>query len=149
MARTLFEPRGSGWIAGVIALACAAILVNAPTAVWPQSVKTHEEAGRVLAVEKLVVKDGMVSGEVINRSTRLVRDVQLFIRYTWLWDAEMKPGKQDPGSSTYYSLQKELTPGGRLPFTFQPSPPLAKFGGGRYETSVSIAGYTEVIPQGK
>jgi hypothetical protein len=131
------------------ALACAAILVNAPTTVWPQSVKTHEEVGRVLAVEKLVVKDGMVSGEVINRSTRLVRDVQLFIRYTWLWDDEMKPGNQDPGSSTYYTLQKEIAPGGRLPFTFQPSPPLAKIGGGRYETSVSIAGFTEVIPQGK
>ena len=127
MARAIFEPRGTGWIVGVIALACGAILVNAPTPVWPQSVKTHEEAGRVLAVEKLVVKDGMVSGEVINRSTHLVRDVQLFIRYTWLWDAEMKPGKQDPGSSTYYTLQKELMPGGRLPFTFQPSPPLAKF----------------------
>jgi hypothetical protein len=149
MARTLFEQKRSGWIVGMSALACAAILVNAPTTVWPQSVKTHEEAGRVLAVEKLVVKDGMVSGEVINRSTRLVRDVQLFIRYTWLWDDEMKPGNQDPGSSTYYTLQKEIAPGGRLPFTFQPSPPLAKIGGGRYETSVSIAGFTEVIPQGK
>ena len=149
MARTLFEPRSSGWIVGVTALACAAILLNAPTEVWPQSVKTHDEAGRVLAVEKLVVKDGMVSGEVINRSTRLVRDVQLFIRYTWLWDDEMKPGKPDPGSSTYYSLQKEIAPGGRLPFTFQPSPPLANIGGGRYQTSVSIAGFTEVIPQGK
>jgi len=125
------------------------MLVNAPTAAWPQNVKNHEEAARVLVVEKLVVKDEMISGEVFNRSTRLVRDVQLFIRYTWLWDDETKPGKQDPGASTYYTLQKEIASGSRLPFTFQPSPPLAKIGGGRYQTSVSIAGFTEVIPQGK
>jgi hypothetical protein len=149
MDGTLFEHRRSGWIVALSALACGAILANAPPAVWPQNIKTHEDTTRVLGVEKLVVKDEMISGEVVNRSTHLVRDVQLFIRYTWLWNDETKPGKQDPGSSTYYTLQKEIMPGGRLPFTFQPSPPLAKLGGGRYETSVSIAGYTEVIPQTK
>jgi hypothetical protein len=149
MTRTGFADRRSGWIIAVSALACGAILAHTPTAAWPQKVKNHEEAARVLVVEKLVVKDEMISGEVFNRSTRLVRDVQLFIRYTWLWDDETKPGKQDPGASTYYALQKEIAPGGRLPFTFQPSPPLAKIGGGRYQTSVSIAGFTEVIPQGK
>jgi hypothetical protein len=146
MAGTLFKHRGNSWIAAVSAFVCAAVLVNAPTAVWPQSVKTQEDAGRVLAIEKLTVKDGVVSGEVSNRSSRLLRDVQLFIRYTWLWDDEMKPGNVDPGTSTYYNLQKEIAPGGRLPFTFQPSPPLAKMGGGHYQTSVSIAGFTEVIP---
>jgi hypothetical protein len=149
MSWTSFDHRRNCWIASVTAFVCAAILANTPTAVWPQSVKTQEDAGRVLAVEKLVVNDGTISGAVINRSSRLVRDVQLFIRYTWLWDDEMKPGKLDPGTSTYYTLQKEIPPGGRLPFTFQPSPPLAKIGGGRYETSVSIAGFTEVILQGK
>lgn len=149
MDRKFFEPRRSGWLVAVTALACGAILANAPTAVWPQNVKSHEDAARVLIVEKLVVKDEIISGEVINRSTHLVRDAQLFIRYTWLWNNEVKPGKQDPGVSTYYTLQKEIAPGGRLPFTFQPSPPLAKIGDGRYVTSVTIAGFTEVIPQGK
>jgi hypothetical protein len=100
-----------------------------------------------LSVEKVTVNDGVVSGEVFNRSTRLLRDVQLFIRYTWLWDDELKPGKADPGTSSYYTLQKELPAGGRLPFTFNPSPPLPKASGGHFETTVSIAGFTEVIPQ--
>lgn len=149
MTETLSKHKWHCLITAVRAFICGALLVFASTSVWPQSVRTAEDAGRVLAVEKLTVKEGLVSGEVFNRSTRLVRDVQLLVRYTWLWDDEMKPGKVDPGTSTYYTLQKEIPPGGRLPFSFEPSPPLAKIGGGRYETSVSIAGFTEVILQGK
>jgi hypothetical protein len=48
-----------------------------------------------------------------------VRDVQLLIRYTWLWYNETKPGKDDPGTSTYYTLPKEIAPGARLPFSFK------------------------------
>ncbi len=146
MAGILFENKGKCWSTAVGVLVCAAILMHAPSPVWSQSVKTHQDTERVLTIEKLTVKDGIVSGEVSNRSARLLRDVQLLIRYTWLWDDEMKPGKMDPGTSTYYNLQKEIVPGGRLPFTFSPSPPLMQMSGGRYQTSVTIAGFTEVIP---
>jgi len=136
------------WTRLVMASSSAWILLSTPGSVQPQSVKTHEDARQVLVLEKVVVKNGTVSGEVINRSPRLVRAVQLFIRYTWLWDAETKPGKQDPSSSFYYTLREEIKPGARIPFMFEPSSPLARNGGGRYETSVSVAGFTEVIPQG-
>jgi hypothetical protein len=46
-------------------------------------------------------------------------------------------------------LPKEIPAGGRLPFTYSPSPPLPKAPGGRFETTVAIAGYVEVIPQTK
>jgi hypothetical protein len=36
-----------------------------------------------------------------------------------------------------------------VPFTFKPSPPLTKMAGGHFDTSVAIAGFTEVIPQTK
>ena len=138
-----------GWPAGLRALVVGTIMLAAPLTAWPQNVRNREDILRILTVEKVTVADGVVSGEVLNRSANTVRDVQLFIRYTWLWDNEMKPGKKDPGTSTYHTLPSEIAPGGRLPFSFQPSPPLEKIGGGRYETSVSIAGFTEVIPQGK
>ena len=147
MAGTLFEDKGKCWSAAASALLCAAILLHAPPAAWPQSVKTQQDAERVLAIEKLTVKDRVVSGEVSNRLAHLLRDVQLFIRYTWLWDDEMKPGKVDLGTLTYYNLQKEIAPGGPPPFTFSPSPPLTQMSGSRYQTSVTIAGFTEVIPQ--
>jgi hypothetical protein len=136
-------------LTGLSALLSGAIFLGMPHTGLPQSVRTQEEISRILALEKVNVVDGTVSGEVYNRSSNTVRDVQLFIRYTWLWDNEMKPGKNDPGTSAYYTLPNEIPPGGRLPFTFKLSSPLAKMPGGRFETTVSIAGFTEVIPQTK
>jgi hypothetical protein len=138
LARTLF---------GLLAL--LVILIGIPRSGLPQGVRTKEEISRTLTVENVAVRDGGVSGEVVNRGSNTVRDVQLLIRYTWLWDKETKPGKDDPGTSSYSTLPKEIAPGGRLPFSFKPSPPLANASGGHFETSVSIGGFTEVIPQTK
>jgi len=132
---------------GLSALLSGAIFLGIPHTGFPQSVRAREDIARILAVEKINVADGMVSGEVYNRSANTVRDVQLFVRYTWLWDNETKPGKDDPGTSTYYTLPKEIPPGGSLPFTYKPSPPPPKMAGGHFETTVSVAGFTEVIPQ--
>jgi hypothetical protein len=129
------------------ALACTTIFLGAPLSAWPQSLRTRDEIARILSIEKVSIADGAVSGEVFNRSSNTVRDVQLFIRYTWLWDNETKPGKDDPGTSAYYTLPSEMPPGGRVPFNFKPSAPLAKASGGHYETTVSVAGFTEIIPQ--
>jgi len=120
--------------------------------VWPQvgrsqAVRSPDEISRVLVIEKLSAQDGAVSGEVHNLSSRTVRDVQLFVRHTWLWDDERHPGKIDPGTSTFQTLQQEIPPGGTARFNFTQSPPLAKSAGGHFVTTVSIAGFTEVIPQ--
>jgi hypothetical protein len=125
----------------------AGFLILTPAA-SAQSVRGREEASRVLTVEKVAINNGEVSGEVFNHSTHIVRDVQLFIRHTWLWDNETKPGKDDPGTSVYYTLPKEIPPGERAPFNFKPPVPLTN-AGGRFETSVAVAGFTEVIPQPK
>lgn len=131
----------------VVCFALIATLLVCP--VGSQTVRGRGEIAAVLAIEKLSVQEGAVSGEIYNRTSHAIRDVQLFIRYTWLWDEEFKPGKDDPGTSIYYTLPKELPAGGRLPFTFSPSPALPKASGGRFETTVAIAGYAEVIPQAK
>lgn len=110
-----------------------------------QALKSKAEIERVAVVDKLAVRAGVVSGEVLNKSPNLLRDVQLFVRYTWLWEDEKKPGKADPSTSTFYVLPKEIPAGGRLSFTFSPSPPLPKVAGGQFETTVAIAAFAEVI----
>ena len=134
-------------LAGIIVLSMGAMLLTTPLPAWSQSVRAHDETARIVTIEKITVADSVVSGEVFNRSSNNVRDVQLLIRYTWLWDNETKPGKDDPGTSTYYTLPKEIAPGARLPFSFKPSPPLPQVTGGHFETSVAIAGFAEVIQQ--
>lgn len=124
-------------------------IVTWPLAAPAQHLRSHADAARILTLPRVTVVDGAVTGELWNRSNHTVRDVQLFIRYTWLWDDERHPGKLDPGTSTYYTIAKEIAPGARLPFTFTPTPSLPKIAGGHFQTTVSVAGYTEIIPQTK
>jgi|SRR5690242_8911843 hypothetical protein len=115
---------------------------------FAQNIASHDQAGSVLAIENSRVEDGTVSGVIRNRSPNTVRDVQLFIRYPFLWKNEFRPGKDDPSDGFYHIVSGEIPRGGSLPFKFTPSSPLPKRSDGNFgEPSVSIAGYSEVIPQ--
>jgi cation transporter-like permease len=72
---------------GVRTLLVGTIMLAGPLTAWPQNVRDREEIVRILTVEKITVADGVISGEVLNRSANTLRDVQLFICYTWLWDS--------------------------------------------------------------
>jgi len=130
---------------GVIAMALA--IVSLPFVARAQKVLTEAETARIVALEKVTVRDGVVAGEVRNKASHPVREVQLFLRYTWLWDDERHPGSTDPGTSTYYTLKETIQSGDKINFTYKPSPPLPKIAGGRFDTSVKIAGFSEIIPQ--
>ena len=126
------------------------ILVSWPKLAFSQTVASHEQAGSVLTIDQVTVQNGTVAGEIRNKSKNIIRDVQLFIRYTWLWTDERHPGKDDPGRAFYQTVAGEIAPGGSLPFKFTPSPPLPKRSDGKFEgPSVSIAGFTQVITQSR
>jgi hypothetical protein len=131
------------------------LLLGGILALWPkpsfsQSVASQEQAGSVLAIDKVMVQDGTVAGEIRNKSKNTVRDVQLFIRYTWLWANEFRPGKDNPSEAFYQTVAGEIAPGGSLPFKFTPSSPLPKRSGGKFaQPTVSVAGFTQVISQSR
>ena len=92
----------------------------------------------------VTVRDGEVSGDLFNKSQGLVREVQLQIRYTWIWNDEFHPGKDDPGRTVYYTVEKEIPPGQSVRFTYKPSPSLPARADGVFTTTVSVAGFTQV-----
>jgi hypothetical protein len=118
---------------------------------FSQTVLSQQQANSVLGIEKVAAQpDGTVSGEIRNNSKNTVRDVQLFVRYTFLWKNEYHPGKESPSAAFYPTISGDIAPGGSLPFKFTPTPPLPKRTDGRFQTpSVSIAGFTQIIPQSK
>lgn len=118
-----------------------------PLIATAQKVGSQEAVQTVLTIEKVSVSDGTVTGEIRNRGRHDVRDIQLLVRYVWLWHDERKPGKVDPSTSSYHSLPTALAPGKNLPFTFAPPSTLAAPPGGNYEVSVTVAGFAQVIPQ--
>ena len=134
--------------------AFAALLLGLILSFWPkpsfsQTVLSQEQAQRTLTIENVAAQpDGSVSGEIRNNSKNTVRDVQLFVRHTFLWKNEFHPGKESPSVASYPTISGEIAPGKSMPFKFTPDPPLPKRTDGRFERpSVSIAGFTQVIQQ--
>src|SRR5262245_41344062 len=132
------------------------VLLGSVLSFWPkpsfsQTVFSQQQADSVLRLENVAAQpDGSVTGEIRNNSKNTVRDVQLFIRSTFLWKNEFHPGKESPSLASYPTISGEIAPGKSLPFKFTPNPPLPKRTDGRFERpSVSIAGFTQVIPQSK
>lgn len=118
-----------------------------PLAVLSQTVQTREQASKTVALRNVTVRDGQISGEVVNKSSHLIRDVQLLISHVWLWKNEFRPGEEAPGRAVFYDVKRELRPGESVPFSYTPSPPLPSRTDGYFETEVSVAGFTEVIPR--
>ena len=97
-----------------ICMILVSLLFGLVLALWPmaslsQTVASQQQTGSVLAIEKLGVQgDGTVTGEIRNNSKNTVRDVQLFIRYTWLWANEFHPGKDSPSAAFYPTVSGEI-----------------------------------------
>jgi hypothetical protein len=108
-------------------------------------VNISDQPPQAITVRNVSVKDGVVSGEVVNSSPRTIRDVQLLIRFTWLWSNERHPGEDSRGDAVYQTVEGEIPAGGSKPFTYRSSSKASE-GAGRYEVSVKVAGYTELIP---
>jgi hypothetical protein len=91
-------------------------------------------------------EQGEVSGELVNHTKQTLREVRLQILYSWRWNNEYHPGKDDPGRATYYLLNQEIPPGQTVRFNYRPSPPLASRGDGQFDISVKVVGFAQVFP---
>ncbi len=143
-------PKQIGTLTIFVSLLLSLVLSAWPQASFSQTVASQQQAGSILAIEKRAVRDGTVTGEIHNQSKNTVRDVQLSIRYEFLWKNEFHPGKNNPSAVFYQPVSGDIAPGGSLPFKFTPSPELPKRQDGTFaQPFVSIAGFTEIIPQRK
>ena len=100
-----------GMAALIVFLSLAAALGSALAAA--DGVLEDGKSAAVVSVASLKVEDGVVSGELVNRSKWPLREVQLLIRYIWQWKSEFKPGEDVQGRAVYYTVEKEITPGGK------------------------------------
>ena len=108
-----------------------------------QSVATREEISKAIAIENVKVEDNIISGEVINRSPHVMRDVEVAVQYHWLWADEFNPGANPPGRTVYIKLD-EVLPGTSESFVYAPKPPLRASKAGHFMHEVSVAGFTVV-----
>jgi chemotaxis protein histidine kinase CheA len=111
------------------------------------ALRTPEDAERVASLRNVTsTPEGEVSGEIVNNSKQTVRDVRLQILYSWRWKNETRPGKDDPGTVNYHSLNQEIPPGKTTRFNYKPSPPLPSRTDGQFDITVKIIGFAEIFP---
>ncbi len=105
--------------------------------------REHIDIDRSVSVRDVTAEDGTISGVVVNNSGRLLQNVELLIRYGWMWNNEFSPGDDEPSRAVYYTLPEEIPPGGSVPFTYRPELPLPHRADGRFITSVQVVGFTQ------
>jgi len=130
-----------------------AILSGKPDASEPKAIELpsqlKETADQVLALEKISIQDGEVSGELVNRSSQGVYGVDLQVLYSWRWNNDFHPGRDDPGRAEYFRIEKEISPGQRVPFVHKPSPPLPARKDGTFDISIKVIGFTRIFRETK
>ena len=105
-------------------------------------------ADQVLIFEKIAIRDGEVSGELVNRSPQGVYGVELQVLYSWRWNNDFHPGRDDPGRAEYFKIEREIPPGQRVPFVHQPSPPLPVRKDGTFEITIKVISFTKIFRSG-
>ena len=123
--------------ATVALLACVALAAPA----WAQLDETL--AG--LSVSNVSSSGDRVSGTLVNRTSKELKDVVLLVTRSWLWTNERHPGENSPGGSYYFTVKTPVAAGSSLPFSFDlPPPETSASQAGHFEVSIQPTGYTEV-----
>ncbi len=112
-----------------------------------ETVISRSDAPRLVDVRDVTINGGVVSGEVVNRSSDVLRDVQLQIRSTLYWENERKPGEDTRGDVEYVTVSGPISPGGTARFTKRLGSESVSDTAGHLETQVSVAGFTRLERQ--
>jgi hypothetical protein len=136
------------WKASIV-LAAGLVLRGsaAPAEVVVSSTKVvpDDRVSGSVALRDVEVNGGDVSGVLVNTTSgKDVRDVELLIRYDWLWKNEFRPGEDSPSRAVYFTVPARIPPGGQAAFTYRVDPPLPVRSDGRFQTSVEVSGLVEV-----
>jgi hypothetical protein len=106
----------------------------------------QEDVGRVVSLRAVTASEkGEIAGALVNNAAQTLRDVQLQIVYSWRWKNEFQPGKDDPGTARYFTLNQEISPGQTASFDYKPSPPLASRTDGEFDITVKVVGFAQVF----
>jgi hypothetical protein len=126
---------------------------TAPDTALPGTTTVREDSGglaptheidRAVTITQRSTLDGTVTGQVTNRSPSAIRNIEMQIRYEWLWADEMKPGDYSPGRTDRFELPDRIAPGQTASFVYTPAVPLPQRDDGHFEVSVRPVGFVEI-----
>jgi len=129
-----------------VALASAALsaTVHAATIVSETVVPRTELDKYVITIED-IAPNGEINGFVKNTSSQRISDIELLVRYGWVWRTPGGPHSDDPSWAEYIHVDAHgLEPGAALPFTYAPETPLPRRDDGLFVPRVTVVALTKI-----
>ncbi len=133
-------------LCAAVAMAMGMLAVRARALPIKEAISPRQ-AWQEVMVTNVQVRDGLISGKVMNKSSDTLRDVKLMIDHAWLWKNERHPGADNPSRTDFYVVPQPIPPHGTVAFEYQLRPLLPHRTDGRFNTIVKVIDFTEVGSQ--
>jgi hypothetical protein len=114
------------------------LLAGRPNPSGADTLVSGPDLGSGVTVRNVALAGGALTGVVSNQSPNVVKNVQILVRYVWLW-------KDSPGRSDYTTVLGEIPPGSVLNFRSVPDPPLPlNRSDGHFTVEAHVVGFTQI-----
>ena len=140
MLESKTSPNRASLLGAILLAAC----VGGPVAAAEREPRLVDETTieHTANLSTLRVHDGGIDAVLENRSSHVLDDVVVVVRYDWLWRDDLNPGEHNPGWVEYVTVDQRLMPGERVPFVYTPRSPLPQRDDGWFAPSAEIVGAT-------
>ena len=89
-----------------------------------------------------VAENGTIEGELLNTTAQRVTDVQVLVRYSWVWARESNIERDDPSWANTFTFPVDLKPGDSSPLSIPALRPIELRDDGKFLISAKVMGYT-------
>lgn len=124
-------------------------LVALAGASFGQDLVREADVGSTLELRDLARTAEGISGIVVSRVPRELREVRILVQLVYHWPDEMHPGPDSPSAAAVVTVEGPIPPGGSAPFEARLAvrPDVAAgpaTGGSDFEVRAAILGWSEV-----
>ncbi len=140
----MLESKKSRIYASLLGALLLSVCAGAPVTAVEREPRLVDESTieRTANLSTLRVYDGGIDAVLENRSTHVLDNVVIVVRYDWLWKDDLNPGEHNPGWVEYVTVDQRLLPGERIPFVYTPRAPLPQRDDGWFAPSAEVVGAT-------
>ena len=140
----MLESKKSRNCASLLGALLLSVCAGAPVTAVEREPRLVDESTieRTANLSTLRVYDGGIDAVLENRSTHVLDNVVIVVRYDWLWKDDLNPGEHNPGWVEYVTVDQRLLPGERIPFVYTPRAPLPQRDDGWFAPSAEVVGAT-------
>lgn len=120
---------------------CANLSLNAQT-VTSEQVLQQRIIEQAVTYLYEVLDDGTIEGELLNTTAQRVSDIEVLVRYSWVWARESNKDREDLSWANTFTFPVSLKPGDTSPLSIPPLRPMPARDDGKFLISAKVMGYT-------